>query len=151
MKLAALLLTTVLLSAPRLAAGQAVPAAHASEPSSSAARTDDSARTAGWLTAGAGAVGIGFGAAFGIIALKKKSDAGDHCDDANRCEGEGLALQRDGVRAGTISTVTMIAGLALVGTGVSLVLLAPRVREGTPVRSARVVVGPTGASLVGSF
>jgi hypothetical protein len=78
-------------------------------------------KTAGWIVGGAGLVGIGVGAAFGVIAIEDKRNA--HCDANNVCDA-GTA---SGIKsAANVSNVGWIAGGVLLAGGAALVLFAPR-------------------------
>ncbi|AUX24597.1 hypothetical protein SOCEGT47_051360 [Sorangium cellulosum] len=108
-------------------------------------------RTAGWISAGVGAVGIGVGAAFGLRAIGKKGDAEAHCDAANVCAQRGLDLQRQGVAAGTISTVAFLVGAAALGGGAVLLLTAPPSAQRSPAPGATIGVVPGGLVATGVF
>ena len=76
-------------------------------------------RTGGFI-AGGGVAGLGVGAAFGLIALNKKSQG--RCDANNVCDA-GTA---NGIRtAAQISDVGWIAGSALLAGGAAVVLFGP--------------------------
>lgn len=96
-------------------------------------------RTTGFVVAGAGIVGLGVGAFFGVRALSKRSDSNDGpCNAADVCSPEGLQLRQDARSAGDLATYAFIGGgLALVA-GVVLVLTAPR------AVATRVVLSPQG-------
>lgn len=107
-------------------------------------------RTVGWISAGVGAVGIGVGAVFGARAIGKKGDAEAYCDRDNVCQGEGIKLQKQGVTAGTISTVAFLVGAAALGTGAVLVFTAPssgQASSGQASAAPRATIGvvPGGA------
>ncbi|WP_437980399.1 tetratricopeptide repeat protein [Sorangium sp. So ce117] len=102
-------------------------------------------RTAGWISAGVGAVGIGVGAVFGARAIGKKGDAEAYCDEDNVCLDQGIKLQKQGVTAGTISTVAFLVGAAALGTGAVLVFTAPSSGQGSPAPRATIGVVPGGA------
>ncbi|MBX3224594.1 MAG: hypothetical protein KF795_29030 [Labilithrix sp.] len=74
----------------------------------------------GYGAAGAGVIGLGVGAVFGISALMKKGDA--NCDANGECDDPHLS---DAVSAARTSTIGFIAGGVLLAGGVSLVLFAP--------------------------
>ncbi|WP_437502405.1 tetratricopeptide repeat protein [Sorangium sp. So ce1099] len=112
------------------------------------------------LAFGLGAVGLGVGAATGIVSLSKVSDIKSQCD-GRRCPAE---LQGDADTAttlGHVSTVGFIVGAASAAAGVVLLVVrpggdgapdaagaAPRARRGV-VWSAGVGLG--GVALQGSF
>ncbi|MBX3222925.1 MAG: hypothetical protein KF795_20610, partial [Labilithrix sp.] len=74
----------------------------------------------GYGAAGAGVIGLGVGAVFGISALMKKGDA--NCDASGECDEPHLS---DAVSAARTATIGFIAGGVLLAGGVSLVLFAP--------------------------
>jgi hypothetical protein len=128
--------------------------AHAVEPVKPGANTDTSAnakttssplKTVGWVTGGVGVVGLGLGAAFGLIAMGDKSGA--HCDANNVCDPGSTS----GIKsAALVSDIGWIAGGVLVATGAALLLFAP---SGAPasagVRITPVVTASGGAVVVG--
>ncbi len=89
-------------------------------PPADVAPTPSSSRplaTAGWVTLGAGAVGLGIGTAFGITAIVKNDDAG--CDAQNVCDDP--RSRHDARIAAGVSTAAFITGAALVVAGATLV------------------------------
>ncbi|WP_437313979.1 tetratricopeptide repeat protein [Sorangium sp. So ce385] len=102
-------------------------------------------RTAGWISAGAGVVGLGVGAAFGLRALGKKGDAEPYCNEANVCAERGIELQEQGATAGTISTVAFLVGAAALGAGAVLIFTAPSSAQAPSAPRATVGVVPGGA------
>ena len=83
-------------------------------------------KTMGWVAAGAGVVGVGIGAVFGLMATSSKSSA--NCDANNFCDAGPLSDARS---QATVSTVGFVAGGALLAGGVAMVLLSPRGGETT--------------------
>jgi hypothetical protein len=77
---------------------------------------------------GLGLVAVGISAYFGVRAASTWSDtqkvctapATGTCTNAN-----GVALSRDAATQATVSTVSLIAGAALMGAGVALFVLSP--------------------------
>lgn len=76
---------------------------------------------------GLGAVGVGLGAAAGVLALSAKSDVESQCNtpDKKCTTAEGNAALSRGQSMATISTVSFIAGGALVASGVALFFILP--------------------------
>jgi hypothetical protein len=108
-----------------------------------------SQRLIGWISLGAGGVGLALGSTFGVLALSKHSDLedggscrGDQCLRTVSDDVDSLRTQR------TVSTVGFIAGAALAATGVVLVLTAPRDSESP--RSA-IRLGPNAVSFEERF
>jgi len=95
-------------------------------------------RTVGWVVAGAGLVGLGVGAGFGINALQKRSQSNSHCN-GDLCDGTGVKLRDDSIKSGNISTITSIGGgVALVG-GIILLATAPNNEERKATTAKKVV------------
>lgn len=111
-------------------------------------------RTTGFVIGGAGIVGLGVGAIFGLRASGKKNDA--DCDAANECDATSLADARS---AATVSTIGFVAGGVLLAGGLALVIFAPS-SSGSASASSRakhVRVTPTlganggGLTVMGGF
>jgi hypothetical protein len=102
----------------------------------------------GWITGGLGVVGLGVGAAFGVIAVSKKSDAS--CDATGTCNN--YAAVGDAKTAATAANVGLIAGGALVATGAALLLFTHDGGGKTETRGAGVhaapMVGLTGGGVL---
>lgn len=112
-------------------------------------RTLEVQKISGLALGGAGIAGIGVGAAFGIVAILKKSESGNHCEEGtNLCDQVGMLIREDGRSAGTVSTAMFITGGVALGAGVALYLTSPRSRNGA---GAKVAVGLQGLSLSGSW
>ena len=92
-------------------------------------------RIAAIAVAGAGVVGIGVGAVFGVMAISKHGDAQDACPNTTCPTQAGLDLWDQSRTDGTISTIAFIAGGALVAGGAVLWFTAKPKR-------AEVGVGP---------
>ena len=123
---------TTLVDVPALALAPVLPTRpEASTPGAGEAATQGSAwntqKTAALAVGGAGVVGIALGAIFGVKALGKKSDSEANCqpDDPTRCNATGVALREEEKSAGTISTISFIAGGVALAGGVVLFVTAP--------------------------
>lgn len=104
-------------------------------------------KTWGYVSLGVGALGVGVGSYFGVRAINKNEDSKLGCT-GNTCNRQGTD-DRDAARsAGTISTVMLGVGAALVATGVVLVVVAPS--EETAI-SASPTWGGGSLQLTGSF
>lgn len=99
----------------------------------------------GLSVAGAGVIGLGVGAIFGLQASSKWSDAQDQCrtNGATGClaGSPAYALRDDAQSAATISTIAFIAGGILVAGGATLFLLAPSSKSTAMVRVAPTIGG----------
>ena len=89
-------------------------------------------RTLGFITLGAGVVGIGAGAYFGARALSKNAEAEPMCTVPAPCERGGVdaadfeALKREAHDARTYSYIGVGVGGAAALTGIILLLTAPK-------------------------
>lgn len=83
-------------------------------------------RVVGWTVAGVGAVAVGVGAVFGVKAIGDNADAKDACDPARCTSAEGLAKNEDARASATLANVVVGLGLAVVTTGIVVVLTAPK-------------------------
>jgi len=92
-------------------------------------------RILGLVIGGVGLVGIGAGSYFGIATGSKNDESKDKCrpDNPNLCSQEGLDLRDDAKMFGTISTISFIAGGALLVGGVVLFFTAPKSKAGAKV------------------
>jgi tetratricopeptide (TPR) repeat protein len=118
------------------------PPAQPAEPRPS---TGSTLRTAGVVVGIAGLAGVGASMALGLAAKSKNDDANAVCN-GQACAGEqGVSLAHDAGTFATASTIAFVAGLALVGGGVAMYVLAPRAST-----SASVAIAPQlGASSAG--
>jgi hypothetical protein len=93
-------------------------------------RTAGPQRIFGFVVGGLGAAGVITGLALGGAALADKHSAAGHCFGATtpsspECDAEAVSLDSRASTFGNAATGAFIAGLALVGVGVTLVLTAP--------------------------
>jgi serine/threonine-protein kinase len=81
----------------------------------------------GLVVGGVGVIGLGAGAVFGLQAKSKNDEAlqPQNCRTPTLCTPNGLSLTTDAKNAATISTVSFVAGGALVAGGLAMFLLAP--------------------------
>jgi serine/threonine-protein kinase len=84
-------------------------------------------KTAALAVGGAGVIGLALGTIFGVKAIGKKSDADAACQPnaPNQCDAIGVALRHEEKSAGTISTISLVAGGVALAGGVVLFLTAP--------------------------
>lgn len=124
------------------------------EPKRDDAARGDGQRVWGLAVGGVGVAGLVIGSVFGIISLSKASEADAEClpPDRTRCSARGVEAGSDQIAAGNVSTVGFIAGGALLATGITLYLTAPRGEGGPSVAIAPATVrGAAGLGLVGRF
>jgi len=113
---------------------------------------DSSLRTVSYVVGGAGVVGLGIGAVFGLRAASKWSDAQSNCKP-NEC-GAGSKAQTekdDASSAGTISTIAFTIGAAALVTGITLFVISPASKTPPSTGSVRVAPGWGGLVAVGRF
>jgi hypothetical protein len=104
-------------------------------------------RIAGLVIAGAGVVGIGIGAVFGIVAMNKENTAlNSDCTGDKLCTQPGVQLGQDAQSAATASTIAFGLGAAAVAGGLVLYFLAPK-NPSTATVGLRASSTPGGASL----
>jgi serine/threonine-protein kinase len=108
-------------------------------------------RVLGIIVAGLGVGGLGAGTWFGLQAADKNEEAGTHCRNGTECDAEGIVLDKEGRQAATISTISFIAGGALVAGGVLLFLTAPSGREQPVALGARPIYGGGAFTFGGRF
>jgi hypothetical protein len=111
------------------------------------------ARTAGWITAGAGVATLGVAAYFGIRTLSLKSDRDAICAPGVPCTSQEAFDDDHQARIDQLVALVLTGvGAAAVGVGAWLVLSSPRAATASPGRAAarlRLVphVGPAGAGM----
>ena len=115
-------------------------------------------RLVGLVAGGAGIVGIGLGTIFGLKAKGTYNDAVGGCNAEHQCPQSGLDKADDASSQATISTISFIAGGALLAGGAVLYLTAPRAAPAAgSAASARDVhlslggPGACGMTLGGAF
>jgi hypothetical protein len=114
--------TSVTLTVPELA----VDAGGGGGDAAGAANSGTTQRTIGLVVGGIGIVGIGVGAAFGVVAMSKENDALHNDCNGDRCNQAGVQLGQDANSAATASTIFFSVGAAAVVGGAVLYFLAPR-------------------------
>lgn len=115
------------------------------------ATSSSTGRKVGFALIGTGGALVIGGAVFGVIAKGRYDDAQDLCGgEIDACDPARVGAAQDKVdsarSAGTLSTVTFIAGAAAIVGGVVLVVKSPK-------RSKRVAIVPTGngVAITGAF
>jgi hypothetical protein len=117
-------------------------------------RSGSGQRTIGLVAAGIGVIGVGVGSVFGLMATSAQSEADKECDaGGTRCTRAGVEKNQDAHSAATLSTVSFIAGGALLVGGAVLYFTSPKDTPKTAlVRRVRVGAAPTptgGAFMIG--
>jgi hypothetical protein len=91
---------------------------------------------------GAGLIGIGIGAFFGLKTISRWQDAKSHCQGSGeplKCDERGVELRDSAHTAGTISTIAFSAGGAALAAGAVLWLTTPQPDQ--PERAAGAWIG----------
>ncbi len=105
-------------------------------------------RIAALIAGGAGVVGVGIGAVFGLKSKSDHDEATKACASTQCSDPQGVSAGNDARSAGNISTVAMIVGGVALAGGAVLWFTAPR-SNAEP--SARVGVGVGSLQLQGRF
>ncbi len=105
----------------------------------------------GGVLLGVGAVGMGLGIGFGVMAKGTFNESNEkgYCNAEDQCTAQGLTLREDAVQKGNIGTGVFIAGAVLGAAGIIVMITAPRAKKtsGAPaLYQPSIAVGPTGAS-----
>jgi hypothetical protein len=139
---------------PDLAAAVATPAGPATGGATpQASDRGATQRVIGLVVAGAGVVGIGIGAVFGIVAMSKENDAlHNDCTADKYCTPQGLQLSQGAHDTAMASNIAFGVGAAALAGGLVLYFVAPR-DAGAPTVGVRASTFYGGASLglVGSW
>ncbi len=107
-------------------------------------------RTAGWVVGGVGLVGLGFGAATGLLAMSEEATVNVHCVAAKGCDLDGYNAATSGHTHAIESDVSFAVGAALAAAGISLVLVA-RTRSNPTTVALAPSRGGAAIGLQGSF
>jgi hypothetical protein len=100
-------------------------------------------RAIGFVVAGIGVVGLGFGAGFGLDAKSKNDEARrDHCS-AVACTSRGGTLIDEASSSATASTWLFVGGAAALAGGLVLVFTVPKHGIRTSLRGTMFEVGGT--------
>lgn len=107
------------------------------DPSPSDGDAGSAQRTWGWVGVGVGAAGLAAGGVFALLAKSKWDEAqSDYCRSDRECTPRGVELVDEARGLGNIATVASVAGVAVLGTGIVLVLTSPS-RPPAAAESAR--------------
>jgi len=135
------------LAAPE-AEGAAAQIAVVKPDSGSAAQEDDGLSTQQWIGIGVGAAGVvtlGVSAAFGLTAMSKADDAG--CSDGTCPNARSKRLNDEALDAGTVSTVTFVAGAVVAAAGAVLFFVPLSTGEEGERVALQPVVAPDRAGI----
>ncbi len=113
-------------------------------------------RIVGWVTAGAGVVGVGLGAAFGITTLSKNNQAEGLCKTNNMCASSAefnqhASLVNDAKTDRTASIIGFAAGGAALVGGVILIVATPKAEVGALYVTPSIGLNSLGAVVGADF
>jgi hypothetical protein len=111
----------------------------------------DDLRTYGYVATGVGAAGLLVGLVTRGLALGKKGTIADHCDASKFCDQTGMDAVSAASTLQTVSTVSLLVGVAGLGTGAFLVLSNPTPSESQTTLRPMVLGGGAGLSFRRSF
>jgi hypothetical protein len=100
-------------------------------------------RPLAYALGGAGLVALGVGAYFGVQARLADDAAASHCPTLSTCDGIGVVGGRDAHEQAQLSTITFVAGAALLAGAGVVYFTAPRSSSVTVAPAG----GPSGAGL----
>jgi hypothetical protein len=100
-------------------------------------------RVVGLVAGGAGIVSLAIGSYFGATAISNSGDARKLCPSSPCSNSTGVNENNDAKNDALISDITIVAGVAALGTGVFLFLTSPQQpaspSESTPPTAWRIV------------
>lgn len=100
---------------------------------------------------GVGIAAIVVGSIFGLESISKHGEATKYCNGAHCWDDRGRSAGDAAIRAGNVSTITMIAGTAFLAAGVTLWVSAPKRSAQTGDVRIGVVAGVRSAGVLGAF
>jgi hypothetical protein len=134
------------LELPALGAPEAAPGAPREAPTADTpTSTGGTQRILGLVLGGAGIVGLGLGAGFGLHALGI-GDQSSKCTlgpSRNGCPADAVRAQDEARASGLVSTVAFAAGIGLATTGAVLYVIAPRTERTARSSRSRIGLAPT--------
>jgi serine/threonine-protein kinase len=101
-------------------------------------------RTAGWITLGAAAVGLGIGTTFGIVAITKNGEAS--CDANDVCTDP--RSRHDARVAANVSTAGVVIGGVLAAAAVTVLVFGPKTTKRPGVSNVSMSTAGSGGSLI---
>lgn len=104
--------------------GGAGPTGPVGPPGDETSSNGSTQRVLGIVAASVGVVGVGVGTVFGLRTSSKWADAKTHCTGVE-CDRTGVQLAAEAKNAGTVSTISFIAGAVFLAGGAALYFTAP--------------------------
>jgi len=117
-------------------------------------------RTIGYVVGGVGVAGLAVGAVTGLMAMGKSSDAKNACPNDGPCANKSAVDAADSAKTlGLVSTISFVAGGALLAGGAVLIFTAPggnKTGQNEPaskksLQHATIRVAPTGGPTGGGL
>ena len=106
-------------------------------------RSADAWKTLGLVVGGAGVASVGASLVLGALAMVKNNEADMMCNGSVCPSETGVRLAQDSGRLATASTIAFVAGLALAGGGITIVVAAPKARGAASGRGVALAASPT--------
>lgn len=97
-------------------------------------------RAVGFTIGAVGLVGVGTSLALGLVAKSNNDQANTYCNGAACTNERGVTAAHQAGDFATASTATFVAGLVLLGGGVTMVLAAPK--GSSSATGTRITFGP---------
>jgi hypothetical protein len=94
-------------------------------------------------------IGLGVGAAFGLVAKSKNDQSNSSGCAGDNCTASAASVRRDALSAANVSTVMFVVGGVLAAGGVALWLVAPSGDGGGGVSATPVALAGGGAVVLG--
>jgi hypothetical protein len=108
-------------------------------------------RTAGWVTGGVGVAGFIAAVVTGVVIVEDKSTANSQCTGGCMAGTSGASAVNSGRTMLPLNAVAWGVGIAGVGAGVTMILLAGRKGESAAAASASLEAGAGGVTWRGRF
>jgi hypothetical protein len=108
-------------------------------------------RTAGWITGGVGAAGFIAAIVTGVVIVEDKSTANSDCSKVCSSMSSGASAVSSGKTMLPLNAVAWGVGIAGVGAGVTMILLAGRKGEPPATVGVSLEAGAGGVTLRGRF
>jgi serine/threonine-protein kinase len=110
-------------------------------------------RTMGWVTAGAGVVGLGLSGVFALMAVSDHNSADEQCLPTDRlaCNAKGVELGESAVNKANVAGVMLGVGGVLAATGVILIVTAPSDSDSAQLSVGAQVGALNGVTVKGAF
>ncbi len=105
----------------------------------------------GWSAASVGVAGLAITAVTGALAFDARSKVDAYCNPAKQCNSDGLAAVSDGKALATTSTVSLVLGTALLGTGIIVLATSTGSKTKSPTAHLTLRASISGLTVKGEF